>query len=145
MDLDDVIAHGARFDDTFYLATVSAAAQPHVVPLTGGWQDGRLYASVAADGRVARNLADQPRCCAHYQVGEESGWDSLMLWGLGAVLTAVEDKRRLWHDVVPYDLGDWDPGGPEDSPDTAFIEIVPWRALLLRRYGLDGRDEWRAE
>jgi nitroimidazol reductase NimA-like FMN-containing flavoprotein (pyridoxamine 5'-phosphate oxidase superfamily) len=144
VELDDVIAQAARFDDTFYLATVSPEAQPHVVPLTGGWRDGRLYASVAVDGRATRNLEAQPRCCAHYQVSQESGWDSLMLWGRGVVLTDLEDKRRLWHDVIPYDLDDWDPGGPENSPDTAFIEIVPRRALFLRRYGLDGREEWRA-
>lgn len=144
VELEDIIAHAARFDDTFYLATVSGQGQPHVVPLTGGWQDGRLYTTVAVDGRAARNLAAEPRCCAHYQVSEESGWDSLMLWGEASVLTAVGDKRRLWRGVIPYDLDDWDPGGPDDSPDTGFIEMVPSRALLLRRYGLDGRDEWRA-
>jgi nitroimidazol reductase NimA-like FMN-containing flavoprotein (pyridoxamine 5'-phosphate oxidase superfamily) len=143
VELSDVIAHAGRFEDTFYLATVSSRSQPHVVPLTGGWQDGALYATVAVDGRAARNLVAQPRCCAHYQVSEESGWDSLMLWGRGSVLTAVEDKRRLWP-VIPYDMDEWDPGGPDGSPDTAFLEIVPRRALLLRRYGLDGREEWRA-
>ena len=143
MDLTDVIDHAARFEHLFYLATVSANGQPHVVPLAGGWKDDRLYVSVAASGRVGRNLVAEPRCCAHYAVGEATGWDSLMIWGEATILDSVEDKRRLWTGVLPYDMGDWEEGGPDDSPDTVFAEIEPTRALLLYRYGLDGRDEWR--
>lgn len=145
MDLTDVIAHASRFDHLLYLSTVSSAGQPHVVPLAGGWHDQRLYLSVSSSGRLARNLASEPRCCAHYQVGQASGWDSLLVWGTAAVLDSVEDKRRLWRGVLPFDLDEWDEGGPEGSPDTVFIEIEPSRALLLRRYGLDGREEWRAD
>ena len=143
MELSDVIAHAARFDDMFYLATVSAGGQPHAVPLAGGWHEGRLYTSLSPTGRTGRNLAHEPRCCAHYQVGEGSGWDSLLIWGEAAILDSVEDKRRLWHGVLPYDPGDWDEGGPENSPGTVFVEIDPSRVLLLHRFGLDGRDEWR--
>lgn len=143
MDLADVVAQAARFDHQFYLATVSKAGMPHVVPLSGGWQDGRLYTSISPTGRTGRNLAHEPRCCAHYAVGEASGWDSLLVWGGAAILDSVEDKRRLWSGVLPYDPSDWDSGGPDDSPDTVFVEIEPRRALLLYRYGLDGRDEWR--
>jgi nitroimidazol reductase NimA-like FMN-containing flavoprotein (pyridoxamine 5'-phosphate oxidase superfamily) len=143
MDLSDVITHAARFDHLFYLATVSAAGQPHVVPLAGGWNGDRLYVSVDPSGRVGRNLAAEPRCCVHYQVGEGSGWDSLMVWGEATILDSAQDKRRLWRGVLPYDLDDWGSNGPDDSPDTVFAEIQPTRALLLRRYGLDGRDEWR--
>lgn len=144
MDLSDVVAHARRFEDEFYLATVSPAGEPHVVPLEGGWMDGRLYISIAASGRTGRNLAGEPRCCAHYTVGEATNWDSLLVWGEGTILDSVEDKRRLWRDVLPFDLDEWNEGGPEGSPDTIFVEIDPRRALLLYRYGLDGRDEWVA-
>jgi hypothetical protein len=34
------------------------------------------------------------------------------------------------------------PGGPEDSPGTAFMAITPERALLRRRYGIGGAEGW---
>lgn len=144
MELSEVVEHADRFENLLYLATASPNGYPHVVPLSGGWLEGSLYVSVSPSGRLARNLAYDPRCCAHYQVGEAYGWDSLMVWGEGTILDSVIDKRRLWRGVLSYDLDDWDTGGPEDSPDTVFVEIEPTRALLLHRYGLDGRDEWRA-
>jgi nitroimidazol reductase NimA-like FMN-containing flavoprotein (pyridoxamine 5'-phosphate oxidase superfamily) len=143
MDITDVVGHAARIGDVFYLATVSSAGMPHVVPLAGGWNDGCLYTSISPSGRTGRNLAHEARCHVHYQVGDGSNWDSLLVWGEATILDSVEDKRRLWSGVLPYDPSDWASGGPEDSPDTVFVEIEPARALLLHRYGLDGREEWR--
>jgi hypothetical protein len=46
--------------------------------------------------------------------------------------------------VFSYDLDYFEPGGPDVSPATGFLRIEPQRVLLLRRYGFDGREEWRA-
>jgi hypothetical protein len=66
-----------------------------------------------------------------------------MIWGKAAVLTSLEDKRRLWDGVFSYDLNLFSPGGPDDSPKACFLEIVPERAVLLRNFGMGGREEWR--
>lgn len=141
MELSGVIAAARRLGPIAHLATVSPAGGPHVVPVHCEWLDDRLYCTAGQGDTKVRNLAAQPRVCIHYQVAAATGWDSLIIWGTGAVLDAVADKRLLWN-RFGYDLDEFSPGGPEGSPDTVFIEIEPRRALLLLRYGLDGREEW---
>jgi hypothetical protein len=46
--------------------------------------------------------------------------------------------------VFDYDLNLFSPGGPEGSPDTVFLAVTPERALLLKGYGLGGREVWTA-
>ncbi|MFQ5517748.1 MAG: pyridoxamine 5'-phosphate oxidase family protein [Acidimicrobiia bacterium] len=143
MKLAEVITEAVRLGPILYLAT-AAGGVPHVVPLAGGWADRKLYVSVGSNGRTARNLGDNTRVCVHFEVKESTGWDSLIIWGDVRLLRAVEDKVRLWTGVLPYDLDDFDPGGPHDSPNTCFVEISPARALLLLRYGMEGRRRWQA-
>ena len=58
--------------------------------------------------------------------------------------TFVETKKRLWDGVFDYDLNAFAPGGPENSPDTAFLAIRPERALVLKQYGVGGSQRWSA-
>jgi len=46
----------------FWLATVSAEGQPHVMPVWAVWLDDRLWFSSASGSRKARNLVAEPRC-----------------------------------------------------------------------------------
>jgi PPOX class probable F420-dependent enzyme len=46
----------------FWLATVSPAGAPHLMPVWAVWDDGKLWFSSASGSRKARNLAADPRC-----------------------------------------------------------------------------------
>jgi hypothetical protein len=41
-----------------------------------------------------------------------------------------------------YDLRAFEPGGPE-SDNHVFMMIEPFRASILRAYGMAGRETWR--
>ena len=145
MELADLFTEHHRLGAIVHLATVMPDGDPHVAPVHADWHNSRLYVMVGKDARKTRNIALNPSVSLHYQVSETTGWDSLMIWGGATVLDSLEDKRRLWDGVFSYDLSLFSPGGPERSPATCFIEIRPQRAVLLRRFGIDGRDVWVAE
>jgi nitroimidazol reductase NimA-like FMN-containing flavoprotein (pyridoxamine 5'-phosphate oxidase superfamily) len=142
MDLSDLLAEHQRLGAVVHLATITPDGDPHVAPVHADWHEGRLYVMAGTGARKTRNIAAHPSVALHYQVGADTGWDSLMIWGRAVMLGSLEDKRRLWNGVFSYDLNLFSPGGPEDSPNTGFIEIVPHRAVVLRRFGMDGREEW---
>jgi general stress protein 26 len=76
----------------------------------------------------------------HWQV-DESG-DGVEVWGTATVDTDLDTKRRLWTGVFSYNLDDFAPGGLE-SPDNCFVAVRPERALVLKQYGMAGRDTWQ--
>jgi nitroimidazol reductase NimA-like FMN-containing flavoprotein (pyridoxamine 5'-phosphate oxidase superfamily) len=144
MQFADLLAEHQRLGAIVHLATVTPEGDPHVAPVHADWHDGRLYLMAGTEARKTRNIATNPSVALHYQVGAETEWDSLVIWGGAAVLESLDDKHRLWNGVFSYDLSLFSPGGPDRSPTTCFIEIVPQRAVLLRRFGMDGREEWHA-
>lgn len=143
MDFGTVLSHAARLGSVMYLATVTPSGGPHVVPVHIDWHEGAAWCVAGTSDVKVRNIAAHPAVCVHSSVSQETGWDHLMLWGTAAFLGDVDTKRRLWSGVFTYDLDDFEPGGPDDSPHTGFLKITPHRVLLLRRYGFGGRDEWR--
>jgi pyridoxine/pyridoxamine 5'-phosphate oxidase len=46
----------------YWVATVTPAGRPHVMPVWGVWLDARLWFSSGMGSRKARNLEAQPRC-----------------------------------------------------------------------------------
>ena len=46
----------------FWLATVTPAGVPHLMPVWGIWRDGQLWFSSSSESRKARNLTAEPRC-----------------------------------------------------------------------------------
>jgi len=46
----------------FWLATVTPAGVPHLMPVWGIWRAGHLWFSSSNESRKARNLAAEPRC-----------------------------------------------------------------------------------
>jgi PPOX class probable F420-dependent enzyme len=46
----------------YWLATVTPAGAPHLMPVWAVWSDGRLWFSSSNGSRKARNLAREPRC-----------------------------------------------------------------------------------
>jgi len=90
----------------------------------------------------ARNIAYQPNVAMHWQVTEAG--DGVEVWGTATIHDDLETKRRLWNGVFDYDLNQFAPGGPEESPGTVFVAVRPVRALYLVTYGMNGRETWSA-
>ncbi len=142
MDFDALLAAADRLGPIAYLATVTPAGNPHVVPVHVDWHERAAWVAIGLYDAKVRNLAANPEVCMHYEVGEATNWDHLMVWGTAELVADVATKRAMWN-AFSYDLDEFDPAGPE-SPDTVLLRIQPRRALFLARYGMDGREEWRA-
>ncbi|MEO1061542.1 MAG: pyridoxamine 5'-phosphate oxidase family protein [Actinomycetota bacterium] len=142
MRLDDVQTEAARYERTAYLATVTPAGRPHVAPIAVAWNGDRLQAFVLGSSTKVRNLRANPAASVHYPVSAETGWDSLIVDGTASIVDTVDGRRALWP-TMGYDLDPFEPGGPE-SDGHVFVVIEPTSALVLRRYGLDGQERWRA-
>lgn len=144
MQLADVIAASARFGMWAHVATVSPSGTPYVTPVHPCWEGETLWTMVGTDSAKARNVAANPMVSFHWQVGPETDFDGLMIWGRAEVFSDVETKRRLWTGVFDYDLDAFAPGGPDDSEGTAFMAVQPTKAVLLKQFGSAGRDDWSA-
>jgi general stress protein 26 len=140
--LDDIKAFAAGLSPWAHLATVGDDGEPDVVPVHPCWEGDVLWTMCGADSVKARNVAANPKVALHWQVTEVG--DGVELWGTAEVFDDLDTKRRLWDGVFDYDLDVFAPGGPENSPATAFMAIRPNRALLLRQYGMGGKERWRA-
>ncbi len=140
--LDDVKAFATSLSPWAHIATVGADGEPDVVPVHPCWEGDILWTMMGTTSVKAKNVADNPKVALHWQVTENG--DGVELWGTGEVFTDLETKRRLWDGVFDYDLNAFAPGGPDNSPDTAFLAITPTRALILKQYGMGGMQRWRA-
>lgn len=138
--LEEIRTFAATLSPWAHLATVGADNKPDVVPVHPCW-DGDVLWTMAGDTSVkARNIEANNNVAIHWQVNETG--DGVEVWGTATIHTDLETKRRLWTGVFDYDLNAFAPGGPDDSPGTAFIAIHPDKALLLRTYGMAGREVW---
>jgi general stress protein 26 len=140
--LDEIKRFAADLSPWAHIATVGADGEPDVTPVHPCWEGDVLWTMCGTDSVKARNVADNPRVAVHWQVTEAG--DGVELWGTAEVHTDRATKRRLWDGVFDYDLDLFAPGGPDDSPATAFMAIRPNRGLLLRGYGRGGVERWQA-
>ncbi len=131
---------GKRLSPWAHLATVGADAEPDVVPVHPCWEGDVLWCFVGSNSVKVHNIAANPKVALHWQVSEQG--DGLELWGTAAVWDDVDTKRRLWNGVFDYDLNLFSPGGPDGSPDAAFIAITPRRAVAIKQFGIGGIDRW---
>jgi general stress protein 26 len=141
MELDDVKAKGSTLSPWAHLATVGADGNPDVVPVHPCWEGDVLWVMTGKTSVKTGNLRANPNVALHWQVTEKG--DGLEVWGTATVHSDVETKRRLWN-VFDYDLNAFAPGGPDNSPETAFIAVAPQRALWLDTYGMGGVERWSA-
>lgn len=144
MEFSEVVSQSERLGKWVHMATVSATGKPYVTPVHPCWDGQTLWTMMGLESVKAKNLATNDQVSCHWQVSEATEFDSLIVWGAGEVLSDVDTKKRLWEGVFDFDLNDFAPGGPEASPDTAFMALDPSKALLLKAFGMGGRDEWRA-
>ncbi len=142
MELDDVKAHGPLLSPWAHFATVGADGAPDVVPVHPCWEGDILWTMCGTDSVKSRNIAANPNVALHWQVTAVG--DGLEVWGTATVHADLDTKRRLWTGVFDYDLDAFAPGGPENSEGTAFIAVVPQRALFLKAYGMGGTERWSA-
>jgi general stress protein 26 len=140
--LDDIKSFASRLSMWAHLATVGADGEPDVVPVHPCWEGDTLWTMLGTGSVKAKNVADNSKVALHWQVTENG--DGVEVWGTAELFTDLETKRRLWDGVFDYDLNAFAPGGPEDSPDTAFLAVTPTRALILKQYGIGGAQRWRA-
>jgi general stress protein 26 len=140
--LDEVKAFATGLSPWAHMATVGADGEPDVVPVHPCWEGDVLWTAVGIDSVKARNVAHNPKVALHWQVGQSG--DGVEVWGIAEVFSDVETKRRLWTGVFDYDLSGFAPGGPDGSPDSAFVAVTPTRALILKQYGMGGVRRWHA-
>lgn len=67
----------------FWLATISAAAVPHLMPVWAVWEDGGLWFSSSCGSRKARDLAAEPRC----SVATEDAAEPVVVHGRARLVT----------------------------------------------------------
>ncbi len=142
MDLEQVQAEAKRFGPLVWMGTVRADGRPHVVPIAMNWHDDEIIGFVLTSGTKIRNLRQNPAVTLHWQVGEATGNDSLIVDGTARVVDDAEGRRTYWDRW--FDCDRFEPGGPE-SDGHSFVVVTPERAVLLRQYGLAGRETWRAD
>ena len=140
--LEDVKAFATNLSPWAHIATVGADGEPDVVPVHPCWEGDTLWTMMGTTSVKANNVAANPKVALHWQVTENG--DGVEVWGTGEIFTDLDTKRRLWDGVFDYDLNAFAPGGPDNSPDTAFLAITPTRALSLKQYGMGGLQRWRA-
>ena len=141
MDLEQVEAEGARLSPWAHLATVGADGRPDVAPVHPAWEGDTLWVMCSAQAVKVRNITANPNVALHWQVTEVG--DGLEVWGTASFHEDVETKRRLWNGVFDYDLNLFAAGGPDNSPGAGFLAVRPERALVLRQYGMGGREVWK--
>ena len=142
VSLDEVKTFATALSPWAHLATVGADGKPDVVPVHPCWEGDTLWAMLGASSVKARNVGANPNVALHWQVTEAG--DGVEVWGTAELVDDLDTKRRLWDGVFDYDLNLFAPGGPDNSPDTAFLAIRPERALVLKQYGMGGLQRWSA-
>lgn len=142
ISLDEVKTFATNLSPWAHLATVGDDGEPDVVPVHPCWEGETLWTMLGVQSVKARNAAANDKVALHWQVTEVG--DGVEIWGTAEVFTDVETKRRLWDDVFDYDLNAFAPGGPDNSPETAFMAIRPTRAVVLKQYGMAGIQRWSA-
>lgn len=141
-DLEAVKTFASGLSPWAHLASVGADNKPDVVPVHPCWEGDDCWVMLGASSVKARNVNANDEVAMHWQVTEVG--DGVEVWGTAEVFTDLETKRRLWNDVFDYDLNAFAPGGPDNSPDTAFLKVTPSRAIILHQYGMGGIDRWSA-
>lgn len=140
ISLADVRQETLRFGPIAYLATANASGEPHVAPTAVAWHDDVVLTFVRTDSRKVRNLRVNHRMAIHYSVAQSSNWDSCIIWGDVTIVDSNEGRSALW-DKMGYDLSPFEPGGP--TADThVFLRLEPTKAVILRHYGIGGREVW---
>lgn len=141
LTLSEVRADSLRYGRLAFVASVSGSGTPYASPVAVAWNEDTILAFLASNEAKVSNVRSNPKVSVHFFVSEQTDWDSCVVWGQGRIIDDTPGRSALWQ-KMGYDCSLFEPGGP--AADThVFLEIVPTRALILRNYGIKGRETWR--
>jgi nitroimidazol reductase NimA-like FMN-containing flavoprotein (pyridoxamine 5'-phosphate oxidase superfamily) len=140
---DKLVSESGRFGRNAYIATVSKSSIPYVSPVTFNWFGEDLLTFLASNEQKVKNCQANAEVNVHFPVSEQNNWDSLLLWGRAQIISDTQGRENLWN-KMGYDCNLFEPGGPS-ADSHVFMQIRLHRGLILRRYGIDGREVWRRE
>ncbi|MGX1808156.1 pyridoxamine 5'-phosphate oxidase family protein [Nocardia sp. NPDC055321] len=141
MQLAEIVEATAKLSEWAHVATVGRDGDPDVAPVHPVWEGELIWFMTGTTSVKARNIAHHPNIAMHWQV--DASGDGVEVWGVAAIHDDLPTKRRLWHDVFDYDLNNFAPGGPENSPEMVFVSVRLTRAIYIRAYGMGGTSTWR--
>lgn len=114
----------------FWLATVTAAGLPHLMPVWAVWQDQKLWFSSSNRSRKARNLSLEPRCT----LSTDSPLEPVVVHGQAERITDPDTlARMLAAENAKYGT-DYGP----DMVDPASNSVYALRPLWV--FALDSSD-----
>ena len=76
----------------YWIATVRADGQPHVMPVWGLWMEGRHFFSAARTSRKASNLAENANCV----VCTEGATEAVIVEGAAEIISDHDVLRPVW-------------------------------------------------
>ncbi len=141
LTLDDVRKDSKRYGPLAWVATVSRSATPYVSPVAVAWHGDNILAFLATPEAKVANVRTNPSVSVHFAVSADTDWDSCVVWGRGRIVDDTEGREALW-DKMGYDCNLFEPGGPAAGTHV-FLVVEPTRAVILRNYGLKGKESWR--
>lgn len=113
------------------VATTSADGSPHVVPLWFVWQEDAIFVSTRQDGRTWANVARDPRVAITIDLGrawvEVAGVEILGLAEpLSAESAAMRKPISAWHEKYrPLLAGEGFARFAEEVRGIGFLRVVP--------------------
>ncbi len=114
-----------------WVATASAAGEPHLVPLSYGWQDGVVTLATPAAYRTVANLTERPALRLAF-----GGIRDVVLMTGRAVVGPVEGAPAALVDGFTRQAG----FDPRRHAGYAFVVVTPRRVLAWRQENeLEGR------
>lgn len=113
-----------------YVATVRPDGSPHLAVVAPGLaEEGRIWFATRRQSRKYRNLIANGETAFHWPVTTGSGPGELFAAGVALLHDTDSARRRLWNQVVPYDMTNF--WGSPDNPDLVFVESTVRRATLV--------------
>ena len=98
MNIKEVIKASKDLGEWAHIATVSGSGTPYVTPVHPCWEGETLWIMVGVNSVKSKNIADSPSVSLHWQVSEETSFDSL-------ILLNRKKTNRHPRDLVSYPNG----------------------------------------
>lgn len=112
-----------------YVASVGRDGRPHLAVVAPGLaEEGRIWFATRKGTQKHRNLVANGEVAFHWPVTTGSGPGEMFARGVVRLHDGPEPRRRLWNEVVPYDMSRF--WGSPDNPDLVFGETRVTRVSL---------------
>lgn len=112
-----------------HVGTVRRDGRPHVAAVAPGLaEEGRIWFATRRGTQKHLNLVANGEVALHWPVTTGSGPGELFARGVARLHDTDESRRRLWNQVVPYDMARF--WGSPDNRDLVFVEVRATRASL---------------